>query len=131
MKNCANGNFAARSIRCYAGCSFAIVISLFLGPPSTGLGCVLIGGYYRGRLRRSEKLGVPRLGCLQVADNSENCLVKSKTREFFTLSQMVEPMGVEPTASRVRLFLTFPGLPTPARNIHRLRPLTNQQFFPR
>jgi len=31
---------------------------------------------------------------LQVADNSsENSLVKSKTREFFTLSKMVEAVG--------------------------------------
>ena len=37
--------------------------------------------------------------------------------EFFRLSQMVEPMGVEPTASRVRSCPTFPGLPIPARNI--------------
>ena len=28
--------------------------------------------------------------------------LKQRTEEFFTLYEMVEPMGVEPTASRVR-----------------------------
>jgi len=42
-----------------------------------------------------------------------------RTGEFFTLYQMVEPMGVEPTASRVRSCHTFPGLPIPGRNIQR------------
>ena len=52
----------------------------------------------------------------------------SRDGEFLSLCNLVEPMGVEPTASRVRLFLTFPGLPIPARNIHRLRPLTVSGF---
>jgi hypothetical protein len=42
-----------------------------------------------------------------------------RTEEFFTLHQMVEPMGVEPTTSRVRSCHTFPGLPIPGRNIQR------------
>jgi hypothetical protein len=42
-----------------------------------------------------------------------------RTGEFFTLYQMVEPMGVEPTTSRVRLCHTFPGLLIPGRNIQR------------
>jgi hypothetical protein len=42
-----------------------------------------------------------------------------RTGEFFTLYQMVEPMGVEPTTSRVRSCHTFPGLPIPGRNIQR------------
>jgi hypothetical protein len=35
------------------------------------------------------------------------------------LKKLVEPMGVEPTTSRVRLFATFPGLPNTARSIQR------------
>ena len=42
-----------------------------------------------------------------------------RTGEFFTLYQMVEPMGVEPTTSRVRSCPAFPGLPIPGRNIQR------------
>jgi len=42
-----------------------------------------------------------------------------RTGEFFTLYQMVEPMGVEPTTSRVRSCHTFPGFPIPGRNIQR------------
>src|SRR5438552_18221150 len=45
--------------------------------------------------------------------------VNPRSGEFFTLYQMVEPMGVEPTASRVRLCPTFPGLPIPGTNIQR------------
>src|SRR5215813_5733058 len=42
-----------------------------------------------------------------------------RTGEFFTLYQMVEPMGVEPTASRVRSCHAFQGLLIPGRNIQR------------
>jgi len=42
-----------------------------------------------------------------------------RKKEFFTQEHLVEPMGVEPTTSRVRLFPTFPGLPIPGRNIQR------------
>ena len=45
--------------------------------------------------------------------------IDPRTGEFFTLYQMVEPMGVEPTTSRVRSCHTFPGLPISGRNIQR------------
>jgi hypothetical protein len=52
--------------------------------------------------------------------------VNPRTGEFFTLYQMVEPMGVEPTTSRVR-FQIIGRQHTPANN----RPQAFQYITPR
>jgi hypothetical protein len=51
--------------------------------------------------------------------NTDNLRMVSPKLLPKRLKNLVEPMGVEPTTSRVRSCHTFPGLPIPGRNIQR------------
>jgi hypothetical protein len=56
---------------------------------------------------------------IEHGQNTDNLRMVPLSYSPKMLKKLVEPMGVEPTTSRVRSCHTFPGLPILGRNIQR------------